>query len=262
MLKIIVMSDLHLVPPGEMSEGLDTAARLRAAVRSVNHQHADADFCILAGDLTDRGDVVSYRRLRDITADLAIPVHVTLGNHDHRQRFEEAYGGAHLDGSGFAQTAIDAKGYRVIVLDSSEPGRGEGVLCETRLAWLERRLAEANERPVIIVLHHHALPIGTDVDRLMLEDANTFIDVLKRHPDVRQILSGHVHLPSTSTFRGLPFTTIKGNSYGVTVHLDGMPGAMKRLDGPAQYALVLADADRITVHFHNYVDRHLVPADV
>lgn len=261
MLKFIVMSDLHLVPPGETSAGVDTTERLRAAVRSVNHRHADFDFCLLAGDLVDHGDIRAYRQLADMLATLAIPYHLTLGNHDHRERFKQVFGARHLDDRGFVQSVIDAGGYRVILLDSSEPGRGEGVLCAQRLEWLDTRLAEASDRPVIVVMHHHAQPLGTDVDRLMLEDADAFIAVLKRHPDLRQVIAGHVHYASSSFRHGLPFTTLAGSSYGVSVHLDGMPGAMQRLDGPAQYALVLADEAGVTVHFHNYIDRHVVPFD-
>ena len=261
MLKFIVMSDLHLVPTGEMSEGLDTAERLRVAVRCVNREHADFDFCVLAGDLTDHGDVASYRRLADFVRGFDIPCYMTLGNHDHRERFKEVFGELHQDDAGFVQTVVDSKGYRVIVLDSSEPGRGDGVLCQQRLRWLAERLAEAEDRLVIVIHHHHAIPHRTDVDRLILEDADAFISTLKRHPNVQHVIAGHVHYASTGFYRGLPFTTLAGNTYGVTIHLPGMPGEMQHLDGTAQYAVVLADGDCVTVHFHNYIDRHAVPLD-
>jgi len=31
---------------------------------------------------------------------------------------------------------------------------------------------------------------------------------------------------------------------------------VKKLEGPAQYAVVLADEASVTVHFHNYIDQH------
>ena len=258
MLKFIVMGDLHLVPPGEVSHGLDTEERLREAVRSVNEQHADFDFCILAGDLVDRGDAPSYQVLKEVIAEIDIPVYITLGNHDHRDHFKEVFGHDHDDENGHIQKVIDAKDHRVIMLDSSEPGVTHGVLCEKRLAWLEARLHEAMDRPVIVVLHHPANDLHTDADQAKLQDADRFIDILKRHDDIRQVIAGHVHFASAGTYRGLPFTTLAGNTYGVSIHLDGMPVPKVRLDGPAQYAVVLADENGAVVHFHNYIDHHRV----
>ena len=55
-MKFIVLSDLHLGPPGAAVNGLDPAARLAAAVEAVNRDHANADFVAIAGDLADLGD--------------------------------------------------------------------------------------------------------------------------------------------------------------------------------------------------------------
>lgn len=261
MLKFIVMSDLHLVPEGHVSAGLDTAARLEQAIWDVNAHHADADFCILAGDLADHGDAASYERLKALLEGLSVPVHVTLGNHDDRPTYLEVFGRDAADADGFLNFVIDAKGYRIIVLDSSEPGRVEGVLCERRLQWLEARLAEATDRPVIVVLHHHAGDLHLDVDRVKLVQAEHFIDILKHHPDVRQVIAGHVHIATTGVWRGIPMSTLGGGHYNVSAHLPGMEGEQARLEGPGQYAVVLAEEDSVLVHFHNFIDRHLELAD-
>ena len=260
-LKFVVMSDLHLVPPGGVSKGLDPAARLRSAVESLNTNHGDADFCILAGDLADRGEPEAYALLADILGEARVPLYVTLGNHDDRRVYKDAYPGAVLDENGFAQHAIDAKGYRVIVLDSSEPEIVAGVLCDTRLAWLRTRLAEAMDRPVIVVLHHHTNPLSTNVDRIRLEEPEKLVAALKTHPDIRQVIAGHVHCVTTAIWHGLPFMTLSGNHYPVSAHIPGVPGTQKRREGPAQYAVVLAEEEGCLVHFHNHIDRHVELAE-
>jgi len=148
-LKLVIMSDLHLVPEGEVSNTLDTAARLRQAVDSVNLHHADADLCILAGDLADLGEAEAYERLREIITPLTPETHLMLGNHDHRGVFLDVFGADHADTNGHVQKVIDIKGHRLILLDSTEPGIVEGVFCPARLAWLQARLAEASDRPII-----------------------------------------------------------------------------------------------------------------
>ena len=257
MLKLVIMSDLHIVPEGAVSASLDTAARLELAVARVNARHADADLCILAGDLADLGEAAAYERLQGLIAPLAPPVRLMLGNHDNRPVFLQVMGDGHSDDNGFVQGVADLKGYRVIMLDSSEPGVVAGVLCQTRLDWLAARLTESADRPVIVVIHHHAAPLSIPGDAIALRDPAALVAVLKTHPDIRAVIAGHVHITTTAIWHGLPFTTLAGGHYSVGLHLPGQPGEQSRLEGPGQFAVVLADADGCVVHFDNFIDRHV-----
>jgi len=251
------MSDLHLVPSPELAHGLDTAKRLALCVESINQEYPDADFCVLAGDLVDRGDKESYQRLKEIMQPLKIPYYPALGNHDDRDAFLSVFGRAHCDSNGHVQRVIDQKGYRVIVLDSVEAGRHTGVLCDKRLAWLRDQLNTALDRPVIVIIHHHVNKVLFFLDDYLLENPNELLDVLDIHPDVRHVISGHVHISTTGIIRGIPFTTVAGGHYTFAVSL-GSDSRKKvtKLEGPAQYAVVLADEASVTVHFHNYIDQH------
>jgi len=80
---------------------------------------------------------------------------------------------------------------------------------------------------------------------------------LRIHPDVRHVISGHVHIATTGIIKGIPFTTVAGGHYTVAVSLGAdSREKVKKLEGPAQYAVVLADEASVTVHFHNYIDQH------
>jgi 3',5'-cyclic AMP phosphodiesterase CpdA len=262
MVKIVVLSDLHIVPEGETSHGIDTAEWLRLGVEAINRRHADADLCLLAGDLTDRGDPAAYARLARLLADLKVPVCLTLGNHDDRPAFLRQFGADHADAeTGKVDLAVDAGGQRVILLDSSEPGMDGGRLTHAQHGWLSARLAEAADRPVIVVLHHHANPLHTQVDRIALEDGARLVETLRTHPDIRQVIAGHVHYASTGLWHGLPFTTLSGGHYSVTIPLRDAEAPVDRLLGPAQMAVVLSDAAQTLVHFDNYVDGHAVRAE-
>ena len=251
-LKFVVMSDLHVMPEGELSMTLDTGARLEQAVDAVIARYSGADFCILAGDLADLGQPAAYARLKTILARLPIPVHITLGNHDNRPAFIEVFGDSFLAATGKVDKVIDAKGYRIIILDSSEPGRVDGVLTAGQVDWLRARLAEAVDRPVIVILHHNANALHIESDTIRILEPDAFVDALKTHPDIRQVIAGHVHLTSTATWRGLPFTTLAGGHYSCTVDQPHVP--MRRLAGPGQMAFVIADADSTTVLFDDFID--------
>ena len=251
-LKFVVMSDLHVMPEGELSMTLDTGARLQQAVDAVIARYGDADFCVLAGDLADLGQPAAYEHLKSIIARLPIPVHITLGNHDDRPSFLAAFGADFAAETGKVDKIIDLKGYRIILLDSSEPRRVDGVLEEAQIAWLRARLAEALDRPVIVILHHNANALHINADTIRILEPDAFIDALKTHPDIRQVIAGHVHLTSTATWRGLPFTTLAGGHYSVTVDQANVP--MRRLAGPGQMAFVIGTPDSTTVLFDDFID--------
>lgn len=253
-LKFIVMSDLHLVGEGEVSMTLDTAARLEQAVEAVNARYGDADFCILAGDLADHGEVGAYQRLQAIIARLSVPIVITLGNHDDRPTFLSVFGNEHAAETGKVDKVIDAKGYRVIILDSSEPGRVDGVLTDLQIDWLRARLSEAQDRPVVVVLHHNANALHIASDDIRMKEPTAFIHALKTHPDIRQVIAGHVHLTSVASYHGLPFTTLAGGHYSVGFNVDQPDAPFRRLSGPGQMAVVIGTEDRTTVLFEDFID--------
>jgi len=255
-MKFVVLSDLHLGPPGAAVNGLDPAARLTAAVDAITRDHGDADFVAIAGDLADLGEVAAYELLRDLLAPLPMPCHITLGNHDDPTAFLSVFGPDLSHPQGRVSKTLDLDGYRVILLDTTTPGTHAGALCAGRRDWLAAQLDDAADRPVIVVMHHHANRLSLPVDAIPLADGEGFARLLQRHPDVRMVIAGHVHLTSSGLWHGVPMTTLAGSHYSVNAHLPGMAGRQLRLEGPAEMAVVLADTDGVTVHFQHYLPRH------
>lgn len=254
-LKFLVMSDLHLMPEGETSMTLDTGVRLEQAVDSVIARFSDFDFCILAGDLADLGQKAAYERLKAIIARMPIPTYITLGNHDDRAAFLDVFGADFANAqTGKVDKAFDHEGYRIIMLDSSEPGRVDGVLTPVQIDWLRARLMEALDRPVIVVLHHNANALHIAADRIRMLEPDAFIAALKTHPDVRQVIAGHVHLTSTAFWRGLSFTTLAGGHYSVGFNVDQPEKPFRRIAGPGQMAVVVGTEERATVLFEDFID--------
>jgi 3',5'-cyclic AMP phosphodiesterase CpdA len=254
-MKFVVLSDLHLGPPGAAVNGLDPAVRLAAAVQAINRDHANADFVAIAGDLADLGEVAAYEVLRDTLTALTVPWHLTLGNHDRPEAFQSVLGTELSDPEARVSKVIDLDGYRVILLDTTTPGTHGGALCDGRRNWLAARLDEVADRPVIVVMHHHANVLSLPVDEIPLADGAGFARLIKRHPDVRMVISGHVHLTTSGVWHGGPMTTLAGSHYSVNAHLPGIAGKQLRLEGQAQMAVVLADGDGVTVHFQDYLPR-------
>lgn len=272
MLKFVVLADIHLVPEGQLSHGLDTYARLEQAVAYVNAVHGDAAFAIFAGDLADHGEAASYARFKAAIGALTPKTILTLGNHDHRPTFLDTFDGQANPDTGCIDHVIDAGGYRIIVLDSSDPEvDGEGRLTQAQLNWLDAQLGEVPERPVVIVLHHNIAPFSVQTDFIILADNAAFADVVLRHKNVRQVISGHVHMTTSGAYKGVPFCTFAGAHYSidpmsidrsgpVPADTNGFVSTVPRREGPGQLAVVLCSPDTVVVHMENFLDRHLVLA--
>ncbi len=258
MLKFVVISDLHIVPEGQLTHSIDTAARLAEAVDHINEEHPDAEFCIAAGDLADRGETAAYRRLRSEFERLTIPLHLTLGNHDCRENFLKVFSDAPAASTGFVDLCIDRQGHRVLVMDSLDTGRHAGLLVPAQLDWLAEKLAEAESRPVILALHHNIADLNVSTDGIKLDRNASLAEVLRRHPDVRHVISGHVHLTSSGVYRGLSFTTLAGCSYNIAPRKHDPQSRAPRREGPGQYAVVWSGGDSTVVLQEDFHNRHAV----
>lgn len=206
-LRFVHVSDLHILgTPEARIHGTDTGRILQQAIARINRLHPD--FVVATGDLSADGSPASYGRLRELLASLQAPLHVCPGNHDHRAALRAAFG---LAGSREERVheAFDAGGHRFLLLDSLVPGKEEGRLTEAELAWADEALRGAPAAPTWLFLHHQPLPVHIRwLDTLGLADADALLDLLARHPQVRGVGYGHVHLPRRWRYRGVLFASV------------------------------------------------------
>lgn len=256
-MKLIHVTDTHLVKPGEMLFGLDPQARLEACVADINRHHADAGLCVITGDLTHWGEAEAYALLRDCLAPLAVPLHLVVGNHDEREAFLAAFPETPTDDNGFVQSVRETPVGRFLFLDTLQPGTHAGHYCEARLAWLEAQLADAGrcERPVYLFMHHPPFPVRLPLaDTIGLLDADPVRDVVKPHAaNVRHLFFGHVHRPISGSWCGIPFTTLRSTNHQCWLDFDATDTIAGSHEPPA-YAIAFLDGETTLVHFHDYLD--------
>ena len=134
-MKLIHITDTHLVGPGLRLYGLDPRARLDAAVADINRHHADAELAIVTGDLTHWGEADAYRNFLAAMRALRVPYTVLVGNHDRRAPCLDVLPVAPRDANGFVQGWRDTPRGRLLFLDTLDEASHAGQLCDRRLAW-------------------------------------------------------------------------------------------------------------------------------
>jgi 3',5'-cyclic-AMP phosphodiesterase len=200
-MKIIQLTDTHLMPSGVVVNGVDPEKQLRAAADDILEKHADADLMVITGDLCNYGDLEAYEMLRDILAPMPFEVRLMLGNHDDRRNFKTVFPHHPSDESGYIQSYMDTDFGRLLFLDSHEHGMIGGMYGEDRLAWLDAALAGAGDLPVTVFIHHPPIETGlAHFEKIGMHDDGAIMLRLGRHSaGVRHIVFGHIHVPLSGT---------------------------------------------------------------
>lgn len=249
---IAQLTDIHLgFVPGDPDEL--NRKRLDQAVSAVAAHKPD--LVLATGDLTDLGAPEAYAQLREAFAALPCPVLPCLGNHDLRDAFIAAFPEVPVN-EGFVQYVVEDRPLRLVVIDTLEEGRHGGAFCEARADWLQARLAEAPDRPTLLVLHHP--PIETGIDWMTIAPhepwAERLAAVVSRHPQIVAAVCGHIHRQITAPWAGTTLIVCPSTAPQVTLNLE--PMNPDRPDGrplivaePPAFGLHLWNGERLVSHF-------------
>ena len=230
---IAQITDCHIRPPGALIYGVvDTAHYLKRAVDALLALDPRPDLVIVSGDLVDGGAPAEYARLRQLLASLPMPVRLIVGNHDRRESLRAGFPDhVYLQGPDvFLHYVDDGFALRIVALDSVTPGEVGGTLCDARLDWLEKRLAEAPDRPTLIVVHHPPIMTGiAHMDAAPFRNADRFEAVVARHRQVERVIAGHLHRSVSVRWGGTVVSVCPSTAHQFA--LDLQP------DYPARYVL-------------------------
>jgi 3',5'-cyclic-AMP phosphodiesterase len=202
---LIHITDLHI---GD--DRVATHAVLARALHAVEESGLRPTALVLTGDLADHGAAAEYARVRElvdpVAARIGAPAVFVAGNHDDRAGLR-----SHLLGSAPSDTPFDhvvrLGDLRIVVLDSTVPGRAYGELRPGQLDWLRAELAEPAPAGTVLALHHPPLPSPFAlVEAMALQNRGALATALSG-TDVRIVLAGHTHVVSAGAIAGIPVWT-------------------------------------------------------
>jgi 3',5'-cyclic AMP phosphodiesterase CpdA len=243
------ITDLHIKRPGLLAyRKVNTTDYLKACVAKLNALNPRPDALVITGDLTDFGAPAEYQSLRDSLAALAMPYYLAVGNHDSRAELrgafaDHAYLPAAADADAeFIQYVVDFDELSLIVLDTQDPPRSGGRLCEKRRAWLAARLEQRRGKTVMVAMHHPPFKCGIthmDVQSMNADDAGQLEALLRRYPNVERVICGHVHRSVNTRFGGTIASICPSPSHQVAFDITE--------DGPSAFVL---EPPAFHVHAH------------
>ena len=188
------------------------------AIADINAAGVDATF--VKGDIADVGLPEQFGYARESFAQLAMPWHAFLGNHDYYGR------NAGLDVDGYAllgqpqaPRAVDLGGWRLLLLETVVPGEHHGSFDDSRLRWLAQALQETRDTatPTLLLMHHQPVPPAhatsyPNVIGIEPKHSLTLFELLGGQPQVKGVLIGHTHRNRTRLYPEtgrLPFIEVQ-----------------------------------------------------
>jgi 3',5'-cyclic AMP phosphodiesterase CpdA len=233
---IAQISDLHIKPPGTLAYGkVDTAKALERCVAALNAFIPAPDFVVISGDLADTPNTEEYDYLKRLLKSLKLPFAGIPGNHDSRELMRAALPDApYAFSSGALNQKIEVGELDLLLLDSSVPGKPHGLLEPSTLQWLDETLSSSASRSALLFLHHPPFIAGIwHMDRQNLRNASELADIVRRHPRVRLVATGHLHRAIVTMFAGVPCTICPAPNHAVDLDLAHLRQPSFRVEQPA-----------------------------
>ncbi len=253
-MKLLHITDVHLVISGQKLCGLDPEKRFMACLQDINTHHSDADLCVITGDLTDQGEITVYRLLQQCLVELSVPYRLVIGNHDLRANYLEVFDDAGVDSNGFIQSSMETNAGMFLFLDTKQDGTHEGAYCGLRRSWLEKQLIEAGDTPVYLFMHHPPFQTGLPcLDRIGLRDAEKLSELVKQYSNIQHIFCGHLHRPIAGSWVNIPITALRGTNHQVSLDFQSFDHLYGNFEPPI-YGVAFIEDESVVIHFHDYQD--------
>jgi hypothetical protein len=196
--RFALLSDTHIAAnPEEVARGTNMAANLRQVGVELLEQRERPAAVLVCGDCAfGDGKSADYATLVNLlkpVREQALPVHLALGNHDHRERFWKALPPAAREQAPADRHITMIPGARAnwFVLDSlMETNKTPGNLGEEQRAWLAGALDRHSDRPALVMVHHNP---DDKPNTSGLTDTESLFEILAPRKHVKALFFGHTH---------------------------------------------------------------------
>jgi Icc protein len=235
--RIIQLTDCHLsANRGSAYRGLDADRSLAGIVKGIRAWQPD--LVLLTGDVSEDGSAASYGRMSAALNSAGSPVVALPGNHDDPDMMSRYFFAGPWQGPYFMR----ARGWQLVLLDSTEPGEVAGRLDHDQLARLKEGLSRSDSDHLLFALHHQPVPVGSPwIDRYPLKNPDWLFALADREPRLRCIVWGHVHQEFRQERNGV---ALLGSPSSVANSLPGREKFTLDTSGPACRWLELAPDGR------------------
>jgi Icc protein len=194
-----LLSDTHVAADRTLrARGVNMAENFESVSRELLGLAERPAGVLINGDCAfNQGQTGDYAMLGELLQPIrsaGMGVHLSVGNHDERERFWAAFPNekTKADKAAERQTGVLQTNHaNWFVLDSLETtGASAGLLGKEQLNWLTQALDAHSGRPALIMVHHNP---GID-GNIGLKDSVQLFEIIRPRRHVKAYIFGHTHL--------------------------------------------------------------------
>ena len=189
--KIIQITDLHLCEDKtHVSFDINTFDSAKKMIEHIHESEADSDLIVISGDISDDGSESSYSHLTEIVSPIEIPFYLMPGNHDSVEKIREFSRHKNLN----SKLYLEENPWFIFMFNTKKDDSPNGYLKNDEIEIFKKVLDENKEKYFMVFLHHHPVKIGSpSMDKMVIENAELLLDVIKNTESVHGVSWGHVH---------------------------------------------------------------------
>jgi len=193
-----LLSDTHLAADHkQLGNGINMAEHFKQVSLDLLSLPKRPAGVFITGDCAfnrgEMGDYVTLTQMLEPMRKEGMPIHLALGNHDHRERFWQALQEEKAAKRPLADRQVALLSTRHanwFILDSLETTLSTpGLLCREQLDWLASALDANTEKPALVLVHHNPGLSGN----LGLKDTAAFFEIIRPRRQVKAYIYGHTH---------------------------------------------------------------------
>jgi 3',5'-cyclic-AMP phosphodiesterase len=201
MLRFVHISDTHIHPDENYQNPYAQYTPLLGAkelVKQLNALPFTPDFVLHTGDVAYDPIPEAYDIVREVMSEIRYPIYYVAGNHDHRETLQTAL--MRRDNlQVYPHYEVEINGVQLVCVDSNANAPQDvprGLVSDEQLDWLHQICVADDERPLVIAVHHHAVPVGSPwLDEYMrIQNGEEFHAIVRQARDrLRGVFHGHIH---------------------------------------------------------------------
>ena len=202
--KLVLLADTHVAADANMvANGAPLAGNLRRVVAEILEAAKTEPIggVIINGDCAFmeglKDDYQTFGNTVEPLQSAGIPVHLTMGNHDDRDKMMEVMVERRPDNPpvrGKFVSVLESRTANWFLLDTLEiVNRVTGALGDEQMSWLSDALSSRKDKPAILVGHHYLQEDPKAMTITGLRDTESFKKVLTTHKNIAAYVFGHSH---------------------------------------------------------------------
>lgn len=177
----------------EEHEWVNMADSLAQSAREVIAQNPRPVNLIINGDCAlGRGTEAEYKeflRLIEPIRKAGITVHITIGNHDTREKLWKMLPFLKKEQIDVHADVLELPHVNLILLDSGK----RGIMGDKQIDWLAKQLDQREQKPALVFVHFNPVPTHGVRPSRGMKDGKALLNTLIKRKHAKAIIHGHTH---------------------------------------------------------------------